>query len=107
MIFVRLAHTFQDANGGFSGNKIPTHYVAQLRSIAREKLNRKRQLDAITDALGNIPGADAITGILGQVGAAGGAAGMFPLPHSYISFIVLTSPSCGTCCRYALIPSTS
>jgi hypothetical protein len=77
-----------------------------MRSIAREKLNRKRQLDAITDALGNIPGADAITGILGQVGAAGGAAGMFFLLHSYISFRILTSSSCGSCCRYDLIPRT-
>ena len=52
----------QDTKNGFSGSKIPAHYVAALRSIGREKPNRKRQLDQL---LGGLTG--------GAGGAAGGA----------------------------------
>jgi len=52
----------QDTMNGFSGSEIPAHYVAALRSIGRQKPNRKRQLDQL---LGGLTG--------GAGGAAGGA----------------------------------
>lgn len=58
--FAKVEKKWVDTNSGFTGTKMPAHFVTSFRKAAREKTVRKRQLDAI----------------LGQItGAAGGAAG--------------------------------
>ena len=75
-----------DTNGGFSGSKMPAHFVTSVRSAAKDKIMRKRQLDQILGQLtggagggkGNAAAggaANPLAGLLGKAGGAGGAGG--------------------------------
>lgn len=69
------------SNSGFTGTKMPAHFVTSMRKIAREKSIRKRQLDQILGQLtggagGGAGGAGGLDQLLGGLtGGAGGAAG--------------------------------